>query len=528
MSETVAGLFRAAAAKHPERPFLNVLDGTAKAYGIEAGEITYGAMAAWVDRLTTVYGDAGYGAGDRVFLALENRPSLVAHFMALNAVGASIVPINPDLRRAELWFLIGHAEPRIAVATAQRAPDITAADETGTLPVIGEADVPPAKTPSPIGQGRAEDEAALLYTSGTTGTPKGCVLSNRYFAEAGRWYASAGGLCALEDGDRMLTPLPLFHMNALAYSLMAMVAVGGCLSVLDRFHPRAWWADVVAAQADCIHYLGVMPAMLMTLDPSPQERAHKVRFGFGAGVEGPLHAPFEARFGFPLVEAWAMTETGAGVCIAANHPPRVVGTKCFGREGPEVDLRIVDEVGHDTDGEGELLVRRKGDDPRYGFFSRYHKDRAATEAVWAGGHFHTGDVVRRGPQGLIFVDRKKNVIRRSGENIAAVEVEGVLNSHPAVKAAAVTSVADDVRGEEVFACLRVEAVADRALGEAIVAWCLEELAYYKAPGYVAFVDALPVTATQKVQRGALKDLAGRLVSAPATFDFRAMKAQRRG
>ena len=140
--------------------------------------------------------------------------------------------------------------------------------------------------------------------------------------------------------ERMLTPLPMFHMNALAYSTMAMLMTGGCLVPLDRFHPRSWWRTVRESRATIIHYLGVMPAILMADPPDPADRSHDVRFGFGAGVDGMLHAPFEERFGFPLIEAWAMTETGAGAVVAANTEPRHVGTHCFGRPAPEVEWRI--------------------------------------------------------------------------------------------------------------------------------------------------------------------------------------------
>jgi acyl-CoA synthetase (AMP-forming)/AMP-acid ligase II len=145
--------------------------------------------------------------------------------------------------------------------------------------------------------GGEEMEAALLYTSGTTGNPKGCILTNTYFLEAGRWYAEAGGLCALTpNGERMITPLPIFHMNAMAYSFMAMVAVGGCLTVLDRFHPSSWWRSVRESGATCLHYLGVMPSMLMGAPEEPADRDHSVRFGFGAGVDPKLHAGLRGAF----------------------------------------------------------------------------------------------------------------------------------------------------------------------------------------------------------------------------------------
>ena len=225
-----------------------------------------------------------------------------------------------------------------------------------------------------------------------------------------------------------------------------------------------------------------------------------------------------------------MTETGGGVVIADNIDPRQVGTSCFGRPGPESEIRIVSGDGQDAppDGPGELLVRRAGPDPRHGFFREYLKDPEATAEAWTGGWFHTGDVVKRDADGrLYFVDRKKNVIRRSGENIAAVEVESVLLQHPHIAAAGVAAVQDDMRGEEVFACI----VPKGSLGESarpgvardIVDHCLSRLAYYKAPGYIAFVDALPLTSTQKIQRGALKTTAAELVTLSTTLDMRAMK-----
>ncbi len=527
MSQSVHAALLAAADRWGARPFINVLPETAAVYAIAPGAMAYAEVAAQAEALAARLAGAGVGEGDRVMVLLENRPALLVHFLALNALGASLVPVNPDLRRAELGAMASHAAPVLAVATADRRADLAAASG-GQFPVLCEGEALP-----PLGPARARPapdaarEAALLYTSGTTGGPKGCVLSNEYFLEAGRWYAEAGGLCALADGARMLTPLPLFHMNALAYSVMAMLRVGGALTVLDRFHPSTWWDSVRAAQADAIHYLGVMPAILMKAPPSPADRGHAVRFGFGANVEPHLHAPFEARFGFPLVEAWAMTETGAGAVIAANREPRRVGAKSFGRPEGAVEAMIAADDGSDAgDGPGELLVRRAGPDPRRGFFTRYEKDEAATAAAWQGGWFHTGDVVRREGGDFVFVDRKKNVIRRSGENIAAVEVEAVLTAHPAVRAAGVAAVADPIRGEEVFACLVVDGAAAAAEAEAIARWAREELAYYKVPGYIAFVPALPLTATQKLQRAALKTLAADTLAAGASHDLRALKTRR--
>jgi acyl-CoA synthetase (AMP-forming)/AMP-acid ligase II len=533
---TVAGAFGATAQRFPDYPFLGVLAETAQAYGIPAGEITYGEAADKIATLSALYAAAGYGPGHRIGLLLENRPDFVLTFVALNAIGVSVVPINPDLRSAELEYMVGHSEMVVAVAIPSRHDDLmNAAAAIGHgLAVVEPGALPPsARRPAEPRPLDSDTEAAVLYTSGTTGQPKGCLLANEYFLACGAWYRGMGGHCSLQEGrERMLTPLPVFHMNALACSLMAMIETGGCLYVLDRFHPRSWWQSVRDSRATCVHYLGVMPAMLMSAAENPDDTRHTVRFGFGAGVPKELHDPFERRFGFPLIEAWAMTETGAGGVLSAHREPRKTGTSCFGRVPPEIEIRIVDETGADVpDGAmGELLVRRAGANPRYGFFRGYLKDDAATDSAWLGGWFHTGDVILRDGDGdLHFCDRKKNVIRRSGENIAAVEVEGVLNKHPAVAVAGVAPVPDPLRGDEVFACITLREPLDpsdrEALAEELVRFCLARLAYYKAPGHVAFVDRLPVTSTQKIQRSDLRALAVRLLTDPATIRTTALKTR---
>jgi acyl-CoA synthetase (AMP-forming)/AMP-acid ligase II len=342
-------------------------------------------------------------------------------------------------------------------------------------------------------------------------------------------------MATLQDGaEILLTPLPMFHMNALACSTVAMILNGGAIVPLDRFHARRWWRSVADSRATIVHYLGVMPAVLLKLDEEPAERGHRLKFGFGSGVDARHHEVFERRFGFPLIEGWAMTETGGGGVTSTAQGPRHIGQRCMGRPTATMEYRIVDDNGADvTPGQpGEFLVRTRGADPRRGFFSGYLKDEAATREAWAGDWFHTGDVVRSDGESLFFVDRKKNIVRRSGENIAVIEVEGVLETLAAVAGAAVAPVPDDIRGEEVLALIKLrtpprDAEHARALARDIAGACAEKLAYFKVPGYVAFVDALPVTATQKLQRAETRGMAANAVGAPGTIDLREFKAMLR-
>ena len=522
---TVARVLEEAARRYGGKPFLRITRDTAERSGIEAGDLSYAEAWARTQSLIDDFRVFADGAPQRVALLLENRPEMFLHWLALNALGISAAPLNPAWRSAELGYALAHSESRLAIALPERVAELreVVRREGLDVPVRAPGEALPELPPRP-GAGRqpedtADRECALLYTSGTTGKPKGCMLSNRYFTMIGDWYTALGGLCALDEGgDCLITPLPMHHMNAMACSTMVMLANGGCIVPLDRFHPRSWWREVRESGATIVHYLGVMPAILLKLEEDPAERGHGVRFGFGAGVGSRQHVPFEERFGFPLVEAWAMTETGASAAMIANREPRKRGTACFGRPLPAVDARIVDDRLNEAevDQPGELWVRHAGGDPRLGFFSGYFRDAAATEAAWEGGWFHTGDIVARDADGdMHFIDRKSNLIRRSGENIAAVEVEGVLADHEAVAEAGVVAAPDEIRGDEVFACIRpkggsVDPGDAQSLAEELVRYCLKRLAYFKAPGYVAFVDALPHTTTEKLDRVALKSLAADL------------------
>jgi crotonobetaine/carnitine-CoA ligase len=536
MESTVFAAFLATAEAAPRNAFLCAPPAPARAYHPDGVELTYSQARAEVLRLRERYAAAGYGHGHRVALLLENRPEFFFHYLALNGLGCGVVPVNPDYRHDEMLYQVDHSEADLAVSIATRVADLesVARERTKPLPVVN-AEALPAALPRPAPAPKAgppglDTECGLLYTSGTTGRPKGCILTNLYYLNAGAWYRDLGGRVAFErGGERILNPLPLFHMNCQAVTATCVILTANCLILPERFSPTRWWKDVVATRATAIHYLGVMPPLLLNQPEAPEEHQHRVRFGIGAGVEPELHAIFEKRFGFPLIEVWGMTETGR--IYADSAEPRQIATRAFGRPVGELEAKVVDdrdrEIPRGT--EGELLVRCAGPDPRRGFFAGYLKNPEATAEAWRGGWFHTGDVVRQAEDGMLhFVDRKKNIIRRSGENIAAAEVEACLQAHEAVAQVAVLAVPDEIREEEVMACVvPMEGVAaDPALADRLFEWCLERLAYFKAPGWILFVPSLPTTGTQKVQKAQIFPRGEDARRRPGALDLRTKKKRR--
>jgi acyl-CoA synthetase (AMP-forming)/AMP-acid ligase II len=516
-------LFEDQARKNPDASMLVAPASAKLAYAPNGFRYTYGEVFARVEVLKQKFAAAGYGLGSRVALLLENRPEFFDHWLALNAIGASIVPVNPDLRRDELLFQLDMADAPLMVVIADRVEELRDISP-GNVTVIAVGDeFPRSPQLRDALPGGPEQECALLFTSGSTGKPKGCVLSNIYFVVLAEWYVTQGGIAEMAEGREVaLTPLPMFHMNALGCTAVGMIRKGGAIVPLDRFHSSSWWASIADSGATIIHCLGVIPAILLQLPVTEVERAHKVKFALGPGVDARHKVEFESRFGIPIVEAWAMTETGGRAVTTTAADDYTPGLRCIGRARAGMELRLVDDAGNpvETGKPGELIVRAEGSDPRHGFFSGYLKDEKATEEAWEGGWFHTGDVVYADDKGLLyFFDRKKSIV---------LEVEAALAKNPAVKASAVAPVPDDLRSEEVFAFI-VEAEGN-ASGDPVekakqmIEAASVHIAYHKLPGYVVFVDKLPVSSTQKLQRGEIKTMAAAAVANGSAIDLRKLKA----
>ncbi len=531
---TIDDVFCECAAHYADHTFLTVPRDQKRTYAPDGRTITFRQAAQIVDTYARALRDAGYGHGHRIAVMAENRPEMLLLKLALGRLGISWVPVNPDYRAAEIAYLLTDSDADLAIAIAERGEQMQAGiTESGRRLALslldhgdgdGFAAAPcPAPSEDPV---HPQSEASLLYTSGTTGRPKGCILGHEYELMMGAWYANRGGRLSFDEGaERIYCPLPLFHVNAGIFLFFAAMLSGNCQILPERFRRTAWWPEIRETRATAIHYLGVIVPVLMNEPADDGDRRHGVKWGLGAGVEPTVHAAFEDRFGFPLIEVWGMTE----MCriLADCHEPRQIDSRAMGRPVPGLDVRVVD--GDDRDvifGEpGEMIIRHSAETPRKGAFSGYLNQPDATEEAWRGGWFHTGDTVRQDETGMLyFVDRKKNIIRRSGENIAAAEVEACLQSHPSVAQVAVIAIEDEMREEEVLACVVLsEGSGDQQLARQLFDYCFQRLAYYKAPGWVVFVDRLPVTGTQKVLKHMIFEENQDPRTLPHAHDLRALK-----
>jgi len=507
--QTIGKAFQQAVAQYPKNIFLMVPKDPDRAYHPNGYSITYLGAQMEVDKIANQLRKAGYGHGHRIVTLLENQPEFVLVKLACNQLGISIVPVNPDYRSAEIAYLLEDSNAQLAIVLTRCSKQFMDAvlSSTSEIPVVMfenmQNNIPPSSSrPPDSAPVHTETEASLLYTSGTTGQPKGCRTGHEYELMLGFWYVTRGGIIQFEEGkERLLNPLPLFHINSAIVSLFAVMLTGNCQIQPDRFSPSKWWSIIRETETTIVHYLGTIVPILMSAEPTKHDQDHNVKFAFGAGLEPVLHGAFEQRFGFPLIEGWGMTE----FCrlLLDCHEPRQINTRAIGKPQSGLEVRVVDLNDRDVPvGEsGEMLVRHSAQTPRKWAFLGYLNKSDITEDAWRGGWFHTGDTVCQDKTGMIyFVDRKKNIIRRSGENIAATEVEAVIQEHLSVAQVTCIAVVDELRDEEVFACIvpATQVEINEATALDIFNHCFARLAYYKAPGWLLFVESLPVTGTQKV------------------------------
>jgi long-chain acyl-CoA synthetase len=494
---------------------------------------TYAQLDAQSDAVAVWLRGRGVSRGDRVQVVAQNIPAFPILCVAAWKIGAVPTPGNPMYRAAELARIFADAEPAavlcqdvdvaevtagLAAAGLSAVPLITcsphdglASDAGGFLPAAHGA-VPgtpladivagyAGRAPEPI-ELHPSDLGLILYTSGTTGVPKGAMLTHAsmaFNAETTRiWFS-------LDAGDRILAIAPFFHITGLICHV-AVAFRAACAMVMSyRFEPRIV-LSMIRAQRPTFT-IGAITAFNALMGAEGVSRADmasltKVWSG-GAPIPAALRDAIAERLGFVVRNAYGMTELTSPVVLApgAGEAPVRDGVLTIGVPIPSTQMRIVDEQGGDVPAgtSGELLFR--GPQVMAGYW-RKPEDSAA---VLTDGWMHTGDVGFQDEDGWVYlIDRKKDVIIASGFKVWPREVEDVLYAHPAVREAAVVGVTDDYRGETVKACVSLAPGAS-ATAEDLVAYCRERLAAYKVPRQVEILGELPKTITGKIQRAALRE-----------------------
>ncbi len=453
--------------------------------------------------------------GDRVVIMLANRTEFMMAWLAVNACGASLVSLNTSAREHDAGHIIRDSGAAIAIVGSE-AKDLVANVSNLDEMIVVEGEEPngldrydPEHGPLPLGEIEIDPAAItnVYYTSGTTGPPKGCMVDHGYWLRFVDLYLRLYGLA---PDDRLLCCLQFFYNDPPWLFLLSLHA-GTSLVVMRRFSVSRFWRVVAEHRVTRLFALASIPSLLLKATPGAQEREHEVDFALHIGIPAQLHAEFVRRWGFPWVEGYGLTETGLVVAMPLEYADEMIGSGSIGIPCPEVDIRLVDDSGADVgvDEPGEILIRAPG------LMRGYLNRPDATAEAMRDGWLHSGDVGRRDHRGfLYFVGRKKDIIRRSGENVAAAEVEDVLRGHPQVLEAAVVPVPDELRGEEVKAYVALIEGADPSAADppALIAYCRERLAKHKVPRYIEYRTDFPRTPSMRVKKSALLEEADDLAA----------------
>ncbi|MCW2802474.1 MAG: putative long-chain fatty-acid--CoA ligase [Propionibacteriaceae bacterium] len=472
---------------------------------IKQGEsiLTYAALDAASARFATVLTDHGVGAGDRVALIMPNVGYFPVAYYAILRLGAIVVPMNPLLKAGEIAFGWEDSGAKVAVVFPMFAEEATkAASTTGTdviLTTLGEFDTLLAGTEptAEVAQRGSSDTAVILYTSGTTGTPKGAELSHANLSS--NVMTSLETLMPLAPGDVVFGGLPLFHSFGQTVGLNAAIAGGACLTLLPKFDGEA--ALEIVQRDRVTVFLGV-PTMYMGLlavkEPGRFDTSTlRVAASGGASLPVEVLRGVERTFGFLLLEGYGLSETSP--IASFNHPDRPTKPGTIGTPIRGVEFELWDADGQPVDdGEiGEIVIR--GENVMKGYWNRPD----ATAEAMRGGWFHSGDLATRDADGYYaVVDRLKDMIIRNGFNVYPREIEEVLYTHPDVAEAAVFGVPDPQHGEEIAALVTLReggAVTEDELRD----WVKERIAVYKYPRIIRF-GPLPKGPTGKILKRAIK------------------------
>lgn len=498
--DTLTDLLMRAAEEWPEKPLIQFIDGPA----LSAPDLLGRASAT-----AAVLQELGMTEGDRVAIVLENCEEFLWVYFGAVYGGGVAVPINVELRGPILEHVLRESEPKVVVVGPRQQGAVSDALARLSLAVQPQVMLADLEDPSlglraaveVAGEGTyvPTDPATLaviLYTAGTTGPSKGILVCNRMSLSFPRAITAA---MRYGPEDVLHNVLPLFHGNAINITLLPALGVGATAVFGRRFSASGWWDEVRSCDATAISLLGSMVPILWNQPISERDRDHSVRIALAVPAPVDEFEGFEKRFGLQLASLYGMTDCG----LVILTPPEGGRPGYAGVSHPDWECSVVDE--NDVplpDGEvGELILR-----PKRPYITQlgYWRNAEATVEAWRNLWFHTGDRMVRDPDGWFkFIDRKKDALRRFGENISSFEVESVIQSHPDVAEAAVFAVPAELEEDEVMAAVQLEQGASCTPDE-LFRYCEPLLPYFAVPRFIDIRTTLPKTPTEKVRKELLR------------------------
>ncbi|MFI6604632.1 AMP-binding protein [Nonomuraea sp. NPDC050536] len=497
----LSDLIEAHARQRADHPALRIEDET----------LTYGELAEQVRAVAAGLAASGVRAGQTVAFVLPNCVEFVVAWLALSRIGAVAAPVNTALLGDGLAAVVRMSGAEIAIVDEQFLPAIEEArgilrtvfvrGRVGAMneavPVRAWADLTAHSGPAPRHETRPGDPSILLFTSGSTGRSKACVLPHRYVLRQAEIFTEQLGLTA---SDVLFCPFPLFHADAAIFTVAPAFLLGATAALVARFSVRSFWQQVRRYHATVFDFMGATLTMLYKQEPAPGDADNPARLGWGVPL--PEWAEdFERRFGVELVEVYGLSDTGI---VLYNRPgePRRPGS--CGRPVHPFEVKVLGPDGFELpSGEvGEICIRPL--EPHV-ILNEYLGMPETTAQAWRDLWFHTGDLAHRDEDGYFyFAGRGAEVIRRRGENISALEIETVVGRHPAVLEVAAFGVPSELTEEDVMVVVTLRPGQELEARD-LLTYCQEHLPRPMVPRYVEFAGPLPKTPTEKIDKRVLKE-----------------------
>ena len=482
--------------------------------------ITYRDLDDNVNKVANSLLGMGIKKGDKVCLMMKNSLEFVYSWFALGKIGAIMVPINPTLRGKLLEYIINNSQGTIAIVdndllerikfieddikkikkivVVKENPDFNGKIEFKSVQMMDFENLTRGSKAAPGVKINPWDPISILYTSGTTGPSKGAILSHYYYYNTA-W--SAIYYMRNSEEDVIYSCLPLFHANASMSNCYTALLCKASFAMGKRFSLTTFWDEIASYKVTHTHVMGSILVLLMKQQPKPDDAQNTLKTVNSVPLI-PESLEFEKRFGVKLIGMFGATETS--ICIASPFEETTKPNSC-GKSLPQYDCRIFD----DTDREcppgvkGEIVVRGK---LPFIQMEGYHNMPEATLNSFRNLWYHTGDWGIKDENGYFyFADRKKDAIRRRGENISSYEVEEVVNSHPAVLESAAIAIKDEVMTEDEVKICVVLKEGLKLSAEELIRYCKDRMAYFMVPRYVEFMKEFPKTPNQKIQKFILRD-----------------------